>query len=133
MILTISYVVHSDTNENNVLDEFFGRGCKQEAIAYAKRWAVSDPDDFIWVDKVFRTNSTEEVVDVEKCIWSSDEIEEELQEYNGVGEKVAEETIAENAKYFGFSLDDVDYLAGLNKEDLKKEVAFRKKHYLERI
>lgn len=73
----ISYVVHSDTNENNVLEECFGKGCKQEAIAYAKRWAASDPDDYIWIDKVYRDKETEEVVDVEKCIWSSDEIESE--------------------------------------------------------
>ena len=48
-----------------------------EAIAYAKRWAASDPDDYIWIDKVYRDKETEEVVDVEKCIWSSDEIESE--------------------------------------------------------
>lgn len=70
--MLVSYVVHSDTNENNVLTECVGRGCKQEAIAYAKRWAVSNPNDYIWVDKVCRDKETEEVINVEECIWSSD-------------------------------------------------------------
>lgn len=129
--MLVSYAVHSDIDENNVGFEFSGRGCKQEAIAYAKRWATTD--DYIWIDKIYRTNSTGEVVDIKKCIWSSDEIKDDRTIYKSVGLEVAEETIAENAEYFGFSLDDVDYLAGLNEEDLKKEVAFRKKHYLEKI
>lgn len=76
-MVNISYVVHSDNNENNVKCEFFGRGCKQEAIAYAKRWAASDPDDYIWVDKVLRDKETEEMVEVDDCIWSTDELEDE--------------------------------------------------------
>lgn len=75
--MLISYIVHSDTNENNVLCEFFGKGCKQEAIACAKRWAAHDPNDYLWVDKLYRDKETEEVVDVEECIWSSDELEDE--------------------------------------------------------
>lgn len=76
-MLNISYVVHSDTNENNVLCEFFGRGCKQQAIAYAKRWADSDPDDYIWIDKLYKDKETEEMVEVDDCIWSIDELEDE--------------------------------------------------------
>ena len=70
--MLISYVVHSDTNENNVLEEFFGRGCKQQAIAYAKRWAANDPKDYIWVDKIYRAEETEEVINVEENVWSSE-------------------------------------------------------------
>lgn len=70
--MLVSYVVHSDTNENNVLTEFFGRGCKQQAIAYAKRWAAHDPDDYIWVDKLYKDKATEEVVDFEECIWAKE-------------------------------------------------------------
>ena len=77
---SISYVVHSDSNENNVLDEFFGRGCKQQAIAYAKRWAACDSDDYIWIDKLYKDKETEEVVDVEECIWSSDDLEADYED-----------------------------------------------------
>ena len=71
--MLVSYVVHSDTNENNVLEEFSGRGSKQQAIAYAKRWIDSDPKDYIWVDKIYRAETTEEVINVEENVWSSEE------------------------------------------------------------
>ena len=79
-MVNISYVVHSDTNENNVLCEFTGRGAKQQAIAYAKRWADSDPDDYIWIDKLCKDKKTEEVVNAEGCIWSSDVLEDDYED-----------------------------------------------------
>lgn len=64
----IIYVVHSDVNENNVYNDFSGRGAKQAAISYAKKCI----DQQTWVDRVEVDDETEEYVDVE-TIWSYDE------------------------------------------------------------
>lgn len=65
MKLFISYVVHSDSDENNVLQEFYGRGSKQQAIKYAKSWGQKD----IFVEKVSRFNDFDgEVINTE-IIW----------------------------------------------------------------
>ena len=68
-MVNISYVVHSDTNENNVLCEFTGRGAKQQAIKYAKSWKADD----IWVDRtVVDWNTNEEDTDTVWCAWEDD-------------------------------------------------------------
>ena len=65
-MVNIIYVVHSDSNENNVLCEFTGRGAKQQAIKYAKDWQAND----IWVDRCEVDWSTnEESTDMVWCAW----------------------------------------------------------------
>ena len=56
----IVYIVHSDTNENNIYSEFED---EDEAIEYAKR----NIDEKTWVDKVIKED--DEVVD-EETIWT---------------------------------------------------------------
>lgn len=73
--MSVVYVVHSDCNENNVLCEFTGRGSKQEAIAYAKRWGIQEQQ--IFIDRVV-LDENYEVVDEETILnYCEDEWEEE--------------------------------------------------------
>lgn len=68
-MVEICYIVHSDSNENNVLCEFTGRGAKQQAIKYAKTWGDND----IWVDRVeVDWNTNEEDTDMVWCAWEEE-------------------------------------------------------------
>lgn len=65
----ISYIVHSDSNENNVLCEFNGRGAKQQAIKYAKSWETND----VWIDRVIvNIDTNEEDTDMVWCSWEEE-------------------------------------------------------------
>ena len=65
----ISYIVHSESNENNVLCEFTGSGAKQQAIKYAKSWKADD----IWVDRVvINWHTDEEYTDTVWCAWEEE-------------------------------------------------------------
>ena len=68
-MVEISYIVHSDSNENNVLCEFTGRGAKQQAIKYAKSWEADD----IWVDRVeVDWNTDREDTGMVWCAWEEE-------------------------------------------------------------
>ena len=64
----IIYEVHSDTNENNIYNDFSGRGAKQAALSYAKR----NIEFQTWVDRVEIDDETEECIYAE-TVWSYDE------------------------------------------------------------
>lgn len=64
----IIYEVHSDIDENNIYNDFFGRGAKQAALSYAKKCIEFQT----WVDRVEIDDETEEYIDSE-TIWSYDE------------------------------------------------------------
>jgi len=63
-----AYYVHSDVNENNVFSDFYGRGAKQAAIAYAKRYA----DQETWVDRV-EIDENDELTGDYETVWSYDD------------------------------------------------------------
>ncbi len=66
--MTYAYQVHSDCNENNIFNEFCGKGAKQAAIKYAK----DNIDQMTWVDRVEYDNNDELTGDYE-TVWSYDE------------------------------------------------------------
>ena len=55
-MVRIIYEVHSDENENNLYNTFYGQGAKQAALSYAK----SHKDEKTFVDKLRYDTLTED-------------------------------------------------------------------------
>lgn len=62
----VFYDVHSEMDENNVFESFYGKGAKQKAIAYAKR----NKDEMTYVDRVVHYISSDNWE--YECVWAYD-------------------------------------------------------------